>query len=88
MLQEFGPKPKASGWDGVAVCAWNHLKSVMNDPASYEFVECSEILPSREYGCWMQRLTFRAKNAFGGKILKQYGFFMKYDQVLYTLDMG
>lgn len=67
-----------SKWDGSVKQVEDYLNNTLNDPDSYESVEWSPVVKESSAGQrFVVRHKYRAKNGFGGVILK--------DQ-LFTLD--
>lgn len=81
-----GPKPSARSFDGECPIIDKFLKANIND---YNSVRVVEVSPVKEWGsdAWAQRVKFRANNAFGGTILKEWLFVMKNDQVINVIDL-
>ncbi len=85
----LGSKPENSKWDGSVLCVDKYLKATLNDYDSAEYVEWSPVtridLKGEPY--WTVRLKLRAKNAFGGKILKEAIFFIRQNQVVNVIGL-
>lgn len=62
---------KNSEWDGSVVQVKRFLKNTLNDPDSYDPVEWGQVVkdPTNEGG-YLVRHKYRARNAFGGMIMK------------------
>ena len=80
----LGPKPKNSEWDGRVAPVVEYLKNNLNDYDSSEFVEWSPVTKLEVKGepFWAVRLKLRAKNAFGGYILKDTFYFIRQNRVV------
>jgi len=80
----LGPKPKNSEWDGRVDPVVEYLKNNLNDYDSSEFVEWSPVTKLEMKGepFWVVRLRLRAKNAFGGYILKNTFYFIRQNRVV------
>jgi hypothetical protein len=80
----LGPKPKNSEWDGRVDPVVEYLKNNLNDYDSSEFVEWSPVTKLEVKGepFWVVRLKLRAKNAFGGYILKNTFYFIRQNRVV------
>jgi len=68
-----GPKPVLV-WHECSPCR-NYLQQTLNDPDSYEHVSSSE--PAIDGDYWVVDMTFRAKNAFGAKVLSSQRFYIQ-----------
>lgn len=64
-----GEAPTRSAWDGVYSGLKDAVKSAANDPDSVEFVGCTDLVKKHALACWVTVCRFRAKNAFGAKVL-------------------
>jgi hypothetical protein len=64
-----GSKPTQSAWDGFVLAAKNDLEHHLNDPDSFKAVGCTEPRLTKT-ACWVTKCQFRAKNGFGGVIVK------------------
>lgn len=80
----LGPKPQNSEWDGRVEPVVVYLKNTLNDYDSSEFVEWSAVTKLEVKGepYWVVRLKLRAKNAFGGYILKNTFYFIRQNRVV------
>lgn len=80
----MGPKPKNSEWDGRVDAVVKYLRRNLNDYDSSEFVEWSPVTKLKVKGepFWVVRLKLRAKNAFGGYILKDTFYFIRQNEVV------
>lgn len=80
----LGPKPKNSEWDGRVDPVVDYLKNNLNDYDSSEFVEWSPVTKLEIKGepFWVVRLKLRAKNAFGGYVLKNTFYFIRQNRVI------
>ena len=80
----LGPKPKNSEWDGRVDPVVEYLRNNLNDYDSSEFVEWSPVTKLEVKGepFWVVRLKLRAKNAFGGYILKNTFYFIRQNRVV------
>jgi len=83
-LLVLGPKPKSSEWDGRVDAVVKYLRRNLNDYDSSEFVEWSPVTKLEVKGepFWVVRLKLRAKNAFGGYILKDTYYFIRQNEVV------
>lgn len=83
-LLVLGPKPKNSEWDGRVDAVVKYLRRNLNDYDSSEFVEWSPVTKLKVKGepFWVVRLKLRAKNAFGGYILKDTFYFIRQNEVV------
>lgn len=83
-IMVLGPKPKNSEWDGRVDPVVEYLKNNLNDYDSSEFVEWSPVtkLDVKGEPFWVVRLKLRAKNAFGGYILKNTFYFIRQNRVV------
>jgi len=68
-------KPETSSWDGVSYCIKDYLKDNLHDPKSLKIKDAYQVTPAGED--YIQRVTYRAKNAFGALVLEDNVFFMK-----------
>jgi hypothetical protein len=80
----LGPKPKNSEWDGRVDAVVDYLRNNLNDYDSSEFVEWSPVTKLEVKGepFWVVRLKLRAKNAFGGYLLKNTFYFIRQNKVV------
>jgi len=67
--------PKFSSWDGVAYCVKDYMDTNLHNPKSLKIQNAYTI--TSVSGDYIQRVTYRAKNAFGGLVLEDNVFFMK-----------
>lgn len=69
--KEDKPVVHNSEWDGSVSQVKKFLKNTLNDPDSYESVEWGNVVedPTKEGG-YLVRHKYRARNAFGGMIMK------------------
>ena len=81
-----GPMPHNSGWDGSVFEVEHYLKSVMNDPDSYQHVRSSAVGSEGNY--WVVTSVFRGNNAFGAKVLNARKFYIQGGQVVRTADLS
>lgn len=85
----LGPKPRNSEWDGRVDPVVEYLKDNLNDYEDSEWLEWSPVtkvtIGKEPY--WAVRLKLRAKNAFGGKILKNVVFLIRNNQVVQTTGL-
>lgn len=60
-----GKRPTTTNGKGITMAANGYLVATLRDPDSLDVVRCSEV---GTYGadCWAQRVTYRARNGFGG----------------------
>lgn len=66
---KIGEKPRKSSWDGSYFEVQNYLEGILHDPDSLELLPCGDPVET-EIG-WLVRCPYRAKNAFGGKVLEE-----------------
>lgn len=59
-------KKQFSGWSGSHINLTKHIKENLNDPSSYKHVETTYSVLGDQLQVWAK---FRAKNAYGGKVL-------------------
>lgn len=80
----IGKKPEQSSFDGSVSVVDQYLRRNLNDYESSEFLEWSRVTPTRLEGqnVWSVKLRLRAKNAFGGKIVKDVEFFIHDNEVV------
>ncbi len=69
-------QPETSAWSGVSYCIKDYLKENLHDPKSLDFQDAYKVTAVAN-GDYIQRVTYRAKNAFGGLVLEDQVFFMK-----------
>jgi hypothetical protein len=86
----MGEKPRQSEWDGDVSPVKEYLRSNLNDYDSSEFVEWSSVtkvyIGKEPY--WGVRLKLRAKNAFGGLILRDTYYFIRNNKVVMSKGLG
>ncbi len=63
-----------------------YLKTVMNDPGSYEHIQST--VPVGEGDYWTVVSSFRGKNAFGALIINTKKFYIQQGQVVKVADVG
>lgn len=85
----LGPKPKNSPYDGRVDAVVTYLKANLNDYDDSEWLEWSPVIKMKikNEPFWAVRLKLRAKNAFGGKIVKDVVFFIRNNQVVTTTGL-
>jgi hypothetical protein len=66
---------KNNSWDGAVPAVVDYLKNTLNDFNSAEWMEWGQTVKT-DSGGYMVRLKYRAKNAFGGLIIKHQVFTM------------
>ncbi len=78
----IGPKPEVIG--DTVWCVDRYLKRNLNDYDSAEYLSWSQPAKVEYKGqpYWAVKLRLRAKNAFGGKIIKDVVFFIRNNQVV------
>ncbi len=80
-----GPKPEQSEWDGEVKIVRDYVKSIANDPSSIKFIEWSKVSEVGEN--WFVRAKFTGKNALGGTVTTNMGFFIQNNKVVRTTEM-
>lgn len=75
-----GPEPPISPWDGACMPCERHIKTMMNDPDSYDHVTSTRPQIEGEY--WTCVVQFRGKNAFGAKVINQRKCWIQQSQVV------
>lgn len=85
----LGPKP-TSYYNGKVLEVDRYLSRVLNDYDSSEYVEWSPVIKVREKDgpYWAVRLKLRAKNAFGGYILRDTYYYIRNGQVVRSTGLG
>jgi hypothetical protein len=85
----LGDKPVNSPYDGRVDAVVEYLKANLNDYDDSEWLEWSPVVKMKVKNepFWAVRLKLRAKNAFGGKILKDVVFFIRNNQVVSTTGL-
>lgn len=85
----LGPKP-TSYYNGKVLEVDRYLSRVLNDYDSSEYVEWSPVIKVREKDgpYWAVRLKLRAKNAFGGYILRDTYYYIRSGQVVRSKGLG
>ena len=68
-------QPEKSSWDGTAYCIKDYLKVNLHDPQSLKIQDTYEFMQAGED--YLQRISYRAKNAFGAYIYTDKVFFME-----------
>jgi hypothetical protein len=64
-------EPKNSKLDSSVYQVENYLEEVLNDPDSYKGIEWSKVVKKGGDPCyWVVRHKYRAKNRFGGYVIK------------------
>jgi hypothetical protein len=86
----IGEKPFQSSWDNEVLCVKRYLRDTLNDYDSSEFLEWSEVGKIQVEGekYWGVRLKLRAKNAFGGYIVKNTSYLIRHDKVVLALGLN
>ncbi|TXH54187.1 MAG: hypothetical protein E6Q97_11515 [Desulfurellales bacterium] len=83
-----GPEPRINPWNGVPFCVDRHLKQVLNDYDSSEYLQASA--PRKVWiektPYWEVNLRLRAKNAFGAYIVTVKTFHIQNEQVIQMID--
>ena len=86
----IGKKPLQSSWDAEVLPVKRYLRTHLNDYDSSEFVEWSRVtkvtVDGQKY--WGVRLKLRAKNAFGGYILRDTYYYMRHDEVKFATGLS
>ena len=75
----------SSAWDGSIACIESYLKTVMNDPDSYQHV--STTIPVAEGEYWVATSTFRGKNAFGALVVNTKELYIQQNEVVKVADV-
>lgn len=80
----IGAKPMSSGWDGGVSAVKSYLRETLNDYDSSEFLEWSDVAKVyvKKEPFWAVRLKIRAKNSFGGYVVKDAIFYIRQNQVV------
>jgi len=73
VIAEIGAKPKNSAWDSAVRPVTEFLDSTLKDPGSVEYIEWSAVhlIDNEEGKYWVVRVAYRAKNSFGGYVVKE-----------------
>ena len=84
ILAIVGEIPTTSAWDGQVDCVDRYLRTRLNDYDSAEYLSWKGpgIIRSSGQLYWGVRLRLRAKNAFGGNIIKEPLFYIRHEQVV------
>ncbi|MFW5804430.1 MAG: hypothetical protein ACOCWG_04265 [bacterium] len=72
-------KPSNSGWDGGVRQVKTWLNDNLKDPGSTEYIEWSDVMKWENQDGYAVRCKFRSKNGFGGYVIDDWMFFMRYD---------
>ena len=85
----LGPMPDNRGWNGKVFIVDRYLRDTLNDYDSAEYIEWSPVvrLDTKDGPYWTVRLKLRAKNAFGGYVLKEVYFLMRQNQVVSAVGL-
>jgi hypothetical protein len=80
----IGKKPEQNSLDSSVPVIDQYLRNNLNDYESAEFLGWSRATPTKIEGqnVWSVKLRLRAKNAFGGKIVKDVEFFILNDSII------
>lgn len=84
LLDEIGPEPKTSGWDGSVACVKTYIKQNVHDPSSLEFQQWfNPMLVELDNGhAWRVKVIYRAKNGFGA-VVREIGYaYVRHNQVV------
>jgi len=88
VVNEIGPKPENSEWDGAVKPVVDYLNANLRDPGSCEYIEWSPVflqnLSGEKY--WAVRVKYRAKNAFGGYVIEEKIAWIRNDEVVLMTD--
>lgn len=71
-----GVKVENSPWDGSVYQVKNHLKNNLKDPDSYEGIEWSTVVETKNG--YTVRHKYRAKNSFGGYVVENQIFYLDF----------
>jgi hypothetical protein len=82
----LGPKPVQLSFNGKVICVDRYLRRTLNNYDDAEYVEWSPVSEVRYEGqpYWGVRLKLRARNAFGGKILKNTYYYIRHNEVIHA----
>lgn len=83
-VEQFGPKPQYSSYDGSFEEVKKYLADSLNDPRSVEYVEWSKVVMGDDG--WNIRAKYRAKNGFGAIITKDQVFTVRNGKVAWARD--
>jgi hypothetical protein len=72
-------RPEQSNWDSSVQTVEDYLEKTLHDPSSYESVEWYKLTRTEYRGdsYWAVRHKYRARNRFGGRVLKDEVFLME-----------
>ena len=81
-IKKVSPRKKAkkrakvenSSWDASVYQVKSYLKKTLKDPKSVEYIEWSKVVET--YDGYKVRCKYRAKNSFGGFVIKNTVFFL------------
>lgn len=76
---------KNSAYDSSVIQVEQHLKETLLDPKSYEMIEWSAVQKERD-GSFCVRHKYRARNKFGGYIIKNQIFYLDNAGRVYNAD--
>lgn len=87
--KKIGEKPVQSQWDGSVQIAENYLKSHLRDPDSLKYESWSPVFlfENKNNKYWATRVTYRAKNGFGGFTKESKMFLIQHGQVVSVLNL-
>jgi hypothetical protein len=71
LIKLAGPMPNTDTPWGVSLAVHDAIKDKLNDPDSYKYIGVYKLRSNTYDGksCWLERVKFRAKNAFGGYVV-------------------
>jgi hypothetical protein len=71
LIKLAGPMPNTDTPWGVSLAVHDAIKEKLNDPDSYKYIGVYKLRSNTYDGksCWLERVKFRAKNAFGGYVV-------------------
>ena len=80
-----GPKPVPSLGDGMTFQVQLYLRGNLNDYDSMKLMQCSTVIPFGK-NAWAQRVSYRAKNAFGAYRLENQLFVIRGTEILDVIE--
>lgn len=76
-----------SPWDGSVFGVKYFLKENLNDPDSLDFVEWTKVIPQYDPpNTYRVAVKYRARNAFGGYVLKNQLFYLSSESRVYKVE--
>jgi hypothetical protein len=82
-------QPPAQLANGQVPAVIRYLQDNLNDPYSMRLLKWSKVQKVTKYGAryWYVSLRMRAKNGFGAYILRDTGFYMRHNKVVFTENL-